>query len=265
MLTVVLVSLSLPPLWQPVRPGVWQSELRMAERGALSAVRVVAVRVDPARVRFALDSATTEYGTRGAWTVDRLPSQGAVALNTGQFIGGVPWGWVVHEGVETSVPGTGSVAMTFAVDSAGTPALLAPDEVAGARGHVRLAFQSYPMLLRDDELPVELQAPGRGVDLDHRDSRLAIGLLRDGTVVIALTRMAAPGAAATLPWGPTVPEMAAFMKSLGCHRAVLLDGGISSQMALRRPDGSTQRWTNWRKVPLGLVVTTLPDSARPLR
>lgn len=48
--------------------------------------------------------------------------------------------------------------------------------------------------------------------------------------------------------------MAEFMESLGCRRAVLLDGGISSQMALRAPNGSVKRWTNWRAVPLGLVV-----------
>jgi uncharacterized protein YigE (DUF2233 family) len=48
--------------------------------------------------------------------------------------------------------------------------------------------------------------------------------------------------------------MATFMKSLGCRRAMLLDGGISSQLALRARDGSVQRWTNWRAVPLGMLV-----------
>jgi hypothetical protein len=49
--------------------------------------------------------------------------------------------------------------------------------------------------------------------------------------------------------------MAAFMRSIGCVRAVLLDGGISSQLALRTAQGSLRRWTNWRTVPLGMLVT----------
>jgi exopolysaccharide biosynthesis protein len=109
----------------------------------------------------------------------------------------------------------------------------------------------------DGNLPFELRAPGRGVDLDHRDSRLAIGMLADGSVVIALTRFSALGSGAeTLPWGPTVVEMAEFMRALGCRRAMMLDGGISSQMALRLADGTVRTWSNWRKVPLGLLVRT---------
>jgi hypothetical protein len=81
-------------------------------------------------------------------------------------------------------------------------------------------------------------------------------MLADGQVVIVLTRFAGLGGAApTLPWGPTVLEMAIYMKSLGCRRAMLLDGGISSQLAVRGPDGSLERWTNWRAVPMGLIVT----------
>jgi hypothetical protein len=48
--------------------------------------------------------------------------------------------------------------------------------------------------------------------------------------------------------------MAEWMKSLGCRRAMLLDGGMSSQMAIRRRDGSVERWPNLRPVPMGWVV-----------
>jgi hypothetical protein len=34
----------------------------------------------------------------------------------------------------------------------------------------------------------------------------------------------------------------------------LLDGGISSQMAVREHDGTVTRWPNLRPVPLGMVV-----------
>jgi hypothetical protein len=253
---VVLIALGLASPWRPVGSGVWQREMPMASQGPLSPVRVHAVRLAPSRVSFELDTATKNRGTSPGWAVERVTRDALVAVNTGQFIGGVVWGWVVQNGAEASPPGSGTMAMSFVVDSAGIPSMLTPGEVARARGHVRLAFQSYPALLTGDgELPFELQAPGRGVDLDHRDSRLAIGMLADGSVIIALTRFTGLGTAGeTLPWGPTVVEMAEFMRALGCRRAMMLDGGISSQMAVRQADGSVRQWTNWRKVPMGLLV-----------
>ena len=44
------------------------------------------------------------------------------------------------------------------------------------------------------------------------------------------------------------------MGALGCQPAVMLDGGISSQMMIRVYDGEQQRWRGVRRVPLGLVV-----------
>jgi exopolysaccharide biosynthesis protein len=248
--------LTLGVLWQAVRPGVWRGEVSMATSGPLSSVRAIAVRLDPARVRFALDTATRDDGMVGDWSIDRMPATAVVALNTGQFTGGAPWGWVVQDGAESRPPGPGALVMSFVVDSTRRVSLVTPNELRGVRHSVVTAFQSYPALLVGEGIvPWELEAPGRGVDLSHRDSRLAIGILADGSVVIVLTRFAGLGpAGAILPWGPTVPEMAAFMKSLGCRRAMLLDGGLSSQLALRGPGETLSRWRNWRPVPLGLLV-----------
>lgn len=246
--------LTLGVLWQAVRPGVWQTEMPMANDGPLSVVRAIAIRLDPTRLRFEL--ATRDDGSRGGWTIDQIPAAAVVAFNAGQFSGVWPWGWLVEDGVESQEPGPGTLSMAFVVDSAGRISLVTPKELSGVRGHTQLAFQSYPALLIDGVEPWELQGRGRGVDLQHRDSRLALGVLADGSVVVAITRFTALGRqGGTLPWGPTVPEMAAFMRSLGCVRAMLLDGGISSQLAVRSPAGELSRWANWRAVPLGLVVT----------
>lgn len=100
-----------------------------------------------------------------------------------------------------------------------------------------------------------LLRPGLGVDLVHRDTRLALGIQYDGRLVLALTRFDGLGeAAGQLPIGPTTPEMAALMGALGCRRAVLLDGGLSAQLAVRSDAGSLQRWQGLRRVPLGVVV-----------
>ena len=243
--------------WEAIRPGVWHQVARMSDSAPLASVEVVAVRIDPKLARFSMHLAQREDDLRAVWTIDSIADSATVALNAGQFTAGGPWGWVVRDGIEEQPPGRGSVAMAFVVDSAGVPSLLEPKEIESKRGHVSVAFQSYPALLvGTGQLPYELQAAGRGVSLAHRDSRLAMCILNDGTVVVALTRVTGLGAAfETLPFGPTVVEMANYMRSLGCTRAMLLDGGISGQLALRNQDGTLRKWPNWRAVPLGLVVT----------
>jgi len=243
-------------LWQSVRPGVWQTEFPFAKDGPLAYVRVVALRLDPAVVDFRLHSATGEYGVRSAWSVDSLPLTGVAAFNTGHFRGVRPWGWLVMDGVETQAPGSGPLAMAFVVDSSGRPALVTGAELPRMRGRVRIAFQSYPALLVDGELPWHLQAEGRGVNLEHNDSRLALCIDKTGSVIVAITRFAGLGRKGeTFPFGPTIADMVPLMRSLGCRRAMLLDGGISSQLAVRNASGELNRWSNWRMVPLGLVVT----------
>jgi uncharacterized protein YigE (DUF2233 family) len=269
--SVKALLLMLGVVWHAVLPGVWQSESPMASRWPLSAVRVILVRMDPRQLTFQLERASRDYGLGAAWTIDSIPDEGVVAFNAGQFIGGIPWGWLVRDGVETKPPGSGRLTMAFVVDGSGNAVLATPDELPAARTRAWLGFQSYPALLTSSgNMPWELQAPGRGVDLEHRDSRLALGVLADGSIIVALTRFSGAGRAGeTLPFGPTVPEMAAFMRSLGCERAMLLDGGISSQLAVRDLGGGLRRWANWRAVPLALVArpraatTATPAVIRP--
>jgi hypothetical protein len=53
---------------------------------------VVAIRLDPSRLDFSLDTATSDYGMQGAWTIDALPPASVLAFNAGQFTGGYPEG-----------------------------------------------------------------------------------------------------------------------------------------------------------------------------
>lgn len=170
----------------------------------------------------------------------------------------LPWGWLVQNGRELAPPGVGSLSMAVVFDSSGAVRFVAADSLASARDAGRIAdpFQSYPTLLTGDgTVPAELLADGRGVELSHHDSRVAIGELRDGRLIIAMTCFNALGdAAAAVPFGLTVPEMAALMGALGCRRAVSLDGGISGQLVVRQADGTRRKWIGWRRVPLGTLV-----------
>jgi hypothetical protein len=244
--------------WTPAQPGVEWGELRLAGRGEAWRLRVVLVRVDPSRVRLELVESTRADGTLGGWSLDAVPPDALVALNAGQFSGGTPWGWVVRDGREVKPPGMGPLSMAVVKDAAGAVRLVPADRIDKIRetGTVVQAFQSYPALLwADGEVPVQLQGPGRGVDVRHRDSRVALGELRDGRLLIAVTRFEGlRGALSELPFGPTTPEMAALMGALGARQAVMLDGGISGQLLLRSVDGETRTWRGLRRVPLGLLM-----------
>jgi hypothetical protein len=242
--------------WRRLRPGLERGELLLGGGTLATRFRVLLVRLDPAEYRLRLRQATRDYGLRGAWSLDSASADAVLALNAGQFEGGDPWGWLMLEGHEQQPPGTGSLALGVVLDGGIGVALLDQGELAKVRqqGGVREGFQSYPTLLEGDgEVPAALRAEGRGIDVEHRDARLALGLLRDGHVLIALTRYGALGdALQNLPVGPTTPEMAALMGALGCYRAVMLDGGLSSQLLLRDAAGLMELWPGLRRVPLAL-------------
>ena len=239
--------------WRPGASGIEWGELQL--RGASEAwrTRVVVVRLDPSRVELSLAPAFT---SNERWTVGDADDGIALALDAGQFRGSLPWGWVVTGGREMLAPEYAPLAGAVVVDRSGAVRVVAPDSVAAEqrRGTAREAFQSYPMLLQDGVVPAPLRVAGSGVDLSHRDARLALGTLADGRVVIALTRFDAFGPSlGRVPFGLTSPEMAAVMGALGCRQALLLDGGISGQLLLREAAGSIRTWPGTRSVPLGLV------------
>ncbi|HEV2149808.1 MAG TPA: phosphodiester glycosidase family protein, partial [Longimicrobiaceae bacterium] len=251
-------ALSRRVAWRPAQPGVEWGELRLSGRGEAWRLRVILVRLDPARVRLVLRDSTRAAGTRGAWTVAAAQREAVLALNGGQFRGADPWGWLVQGGRERQAPGSGPLSMALVADAAGGIRLVEVDSIPAVRerGGVVEALQSYPTLLEGDgEVPLPLRGEGDGVDLAHRDSRLAVGELRDGRILVALTRFEGLGGVLSeLPFGLTIPEMAALMGALGCRKAVSLDGGISGQMWLRQADGGEHRWEGLRRVPLGVVV-----------
>ncbi len=240
--------------WRRTAPGVEWGEVRISGPGVTRRVRVVVVRLDPARVRFRLDTAFADG--RGSWSLDRAPDGAFAAINAGQFAGAEPWGWLVLGGREYRRPGTGPLSVAIAFDTAGVVRWIPPDSIRKVHGRpgVADAFQSYPRLLDGGAIPEAIREEGRGVDLRHRDARAAFGQARDGRVLLALTRFDGVGGALDfVPFGLTVPEMAAVMGALGARDAVMLDGGISSQL-LVRDGGRVRRWRGLREVPVGLVV-----------
>jgi uncharacterized protein YigE (DUF2233 family) len=240
--------------WRAGADGIEWGELQLRGPGEAWRTRVVVARMDPRRAELSLDPAFT---SDREWTVDQAANDVALAFDAGQFRGSLPWGWVVTGGQEILTPQFAPLAGAVVVDTSGAVRVVAPSEVAAERkrGAAREAFQSYPMLLEDGVVPAPIREQGRGVNIAHRDARLAIGTLADGRVMVALTRFDALGEKlGRIPFGLTTQEMAAVMGALGCRDALLLDGGISGQMLLREPGGAVRTWPGTRSVPLGLVV-----------
>jgi hypothetical protein len=243
--------------WTAAGAGIEWGTFRLSGSGEAWRLRVIVARIDPARVRLTLLGTHEPAGRGRGWTIDQAPDPALVAFNAGQFSENGPWGWVMRDGRELREPGQGPLAPAVVVDSTGRVRLVPADSVALVRAErgLETAFQSYPaVLVRDGDVPAQLFDEHAGVNLRHRDARLALGLLRDGRLLVAMTRFEALGGAlSNLPFGLTTPEMAAVMGALGASRAVLLDGGISSQLLVRNPSGAPRAWRGLRQVPLGLV------------
>jgi hypothetical protein len=243
--------------WRALGEGVRWATLEIAGSGPAWRTELIVVGIDPSRVRLSLDLALSPEDGRPDWSIDRAPPEALLAVNAGQFLMTMPWGWLVIDRVQRLSPGAGPLSVAVAVDTAGTVRWIPGDSLATPPGGIAAAFQSYPTLLAGDgAVPAALRSERSGVDLAHRDARLAIGGTRDGMLLLVMTRFAALGRVAeTVPIGPTTPEMAAILGALGARVAVMLDGGISAQMVLRDPaSGERRRWPGWRKVPLALIV-----------
>ena len=255
--------------WRAGPVGVSWAELETAGRGEAWRTRVIFLRADPSHVRLTLANGASPGGYEGTWSVASAPPEAVMALNAGQFTGGAVWGWVVHDGVEYRPPQQGPLATAIIVDTGGRVRFESDSSVAALRDQdstdVVEAFQSYPVLLRNGEVPPALSRPSAFIDLTHRDARLAIGLMKDGSVLVALTRFDALGdALGSVPAGLTVPEMSGLMAMAGASDAVLLDGGISAQLMVQDSVGERKMWKGFRRVPLGVygVISTSAQSSR---
>jgi exopolysaccharide biosynthesis protein len=86
-----------------------------------------------------------------------------------------------------------------------------------------------PILIHDGEVVVDFSVEEvQQSFVKGRHPRTAVGILPDGTWVLVVV----DGRQMNLSLGMSIPELAAFMKSLGCVHALNFDGGGSATMYL---------------------------------
>lgn len=217
-------------------------------------VRAVIARIDPRKFDLSLQLLTRANRMTGAWNVDSVAADVAVAFNAGQFKETGPWGWLVIDGVEQRNPGFGPLSVGIAIDTAGRVRWLRPAQMQRARSDrsIRYAFQSYPLLIFEGRT-AQMLLMSDDVDRAHRDARLILGETADGSLLVVLTRYEGfGGVAERVPVGLTVIESARLLSRLGARYAVMLDGGLSAQLLMRDAGGNTQKWKGLRDVPLAL-------------
>jgi hypothetical protein len=244
--------------WTPLAAGAELGELVVSNGSLALRTRLILARFDPRRYRLDVVGNAASPGRAAVWTIDSAGPSAIMAFNGGQFGKTGPWGWLVRNGRQLQPPGRGPLSLAVAVMESGAVRFI-PWDSAGllsASEVVREAFQSYPALLvNDGRVPAALRRPGGPVDLGHRDARLALCLLRDGQLLVALTRFDNLGRVfGGFPIGLTLGETAAVMGAVGCRQAVGLDGGLSAQLLVRPASGASARWEGQRSVPVGLEV-----------
>ena len=140
-------------------------------------------------------------------------------------------GIVVSAGVPISLPAPGYDALVFYKD--GRAAIMAQDEI-GDLGEVENALGGFRIVLQGGALPPRLLS-GAGTprhDLP-RHPRSAAGLSADGrTLYLVVIDGRRPGSI-----GATEAEAGLILRRLGAASGLNFDGGGSSAMALRFPDG----------------------------
>ena len=241
--------------WRAAQPGLSWSEIELSAGTLRIPLRAIIVKFDPRQFDVRLALLTRANRMTGAWNVDSVADDVVLAFNAGQFKETGPWGWLVLRGYESRPPGFGPLSAALAFDTAGTVRWLRPADMARARSDrsIRFAFQSYPLLLFDNEVPRLLLASD-DVDRRHRDARLILGTGDDGSLLLVLTRFDAVGDfTERIPVGLTVPESVVLMAALGARHALMLDGGISAQLLLRDSNG-IHKWRGLRTVPLAFLA-----------
>lgn len=121
-------------------------------------------------------------------------------------------------------------------------------------GSLQNAMGGVPLLLKNGENA--WSPPGEGITDEKfigKNPRTAIGLREDGSVVLVTVDGRRAGAS-----GFTLPELAAFLRALGCVDALNLDGGGSTTCWVRGEGVVNQPsdLTGERPVANGIVIST---------
>jgi uncharacterized protein YigE (DUF2233 family) len=202
--------------WEKVEPGVEHASVRTHEERALAAAgaRIELYRFDLARFRpEVIISTARPFARQRAADVLRDNPDAVAAVNGGFFDDkGAPLGLRIARG-KTIVPLRPHVDWGVLLISGGRARIVHSTELVAAPG-VEAAIQVGPRILIDGLVPQLKPQAAR---------RTAVALTKDGT---SLTLVVAPTAV-------DAAELGARLAKLGFYSALLLDGGPSTQLALK--------------------------------
>ena len=235
------------PFWQPFASETIPGLFYIAARTSEPRLEFWAVRADltePSLMIVVNDRGITREENQAIMPGTRVSSfvrdyGGLVGINTVPFYpvsategeGRTCIGIVVSAGVLISPPVPGYDALVFYRD--GRAAIIAQSEI-GDLDAVENALGGFRIVLREDELPPRLLSETGTPRPDlPRHPRSAAGLSADGkTLYLLVIDGRRPGSI-----GATEAEIGLILRKLGAAYGLNFDGGGSSAMALRFPDG----------------------------
>lgn len=210
--------------WKEAAPGLSWRHLRVERKKEWFSLRLLALRIDPARYELKVVSVPLDRIAQTPVTAV-AKSLGAHAVINGSFFNaelGI-LGLAIADGKQVS-------AQTFAGENRGIffvrkgrPQLIHRNRFAPEG--VTQAIQSGPWLISSSVPQTEYKRP------DHINRRSAVCLDDEGRVLQVVTDTAVNGI--------TLSDFARALEGLGCREALNLDGGTSTQMLL---------WTQARKM-----------------
>ena len=236
------------PFWQPFAPETLPGLFYTAARTSEPRLEFWAIKADLTEpsLRLVVNGQSAEgqldHGTMPSTRVSSfVRDYGVLAgINTIPFYpvsategeARISIGIVVAAGVPLSLPIPGFDALVFFRD--GQAVITAQDELIDHLDAIETAVGGFRMVLHDGSLSCRLLADSGTPRQDlPRHPRSAAGLSADGTTLYLLVIDGRrPGSI-----GATEAEIGLLLKKLGAASGLNFDGGGSSALALRFPDG----------------------------
>ena len=235
------------PVWQPFAPEIIPGLFYTAARTSEPRLEFWAIRADltePSLMLVVNDRGIAREENQAVMPSTRVSSfvrdyDCLVGINTVPFHpvsategeGRTCIGIVVSAGVLISPPAPGYDALVFFKD--GRAVIIAQNEI-GDLDTVENALGGFRIILQESELPPRLLSDAGSPRHNlPRHPRSAAGLSADGkTLYLLVIDGRRPGSI-----GATEAEIGLILKKLGAASGLNFDGGGSSAMALRFPDG----------------------------
>lgn len=223
MVLLITTAIATPTHWRTLSPGVEYTKLSMLSGFHTGHLHAFRINLEQNKLELAI---AEDQRNKIATVLDLVvTSKGIVGINGGFFSQELkPLGLRISNGVlRNPIKATPWWGVFYIKNN--QPYIVSQKDYRTSK-NIQFAVQSGPRLIVNNKIPLSLK-PGV-------DSRTAVGITQRSTVILVVTDRLSL----------STTQLAKVMKApqmeggLGCHEALNLDGGTSSQLYVKTPDFS---------------------------